>query len=52
MSYLIELQRPGGVPGYLIADGDSCEDALATLHEQLVLAEAEEVMVLAVHTVH
>ena len=52
MSYLIELQTPAGVPGYLITDGGSSEEALASLQEQLEMAEAEEVMVLAVHTVH
>jgi|RhiMethySRZTD1v2_1073278.scaffolds.fasta_scaffold1378102_2 hypothetical protein len=52
MSYLIELQTPAGVPGYLITDGGSCEEVLANVQEQLVMADAEEVMVLAVHTVH
>ena len=52
MSYLIELQTPAGVPGYLITDGDNQEEALANVHAQLGLAEADEVMVLAVHTVH
>jgi hypothetical protein len=52
MSYLIELQMRTGVPGYVIADGDNREEALAHVQEQLRTAEDDEVVVLAVHTVH
>jgi len=53
MSYLIELQTPAGVPGYVIAVGDNRQEALANMHEQLNAAgEEERVVVLAVHTVH
>ena len=52
-SYLIELQTPTGVPGYVIADGDNREEALAQVQKQLDAAgEEERVVVLAVHTVH
>ncbi len=33
MSYLIELQTPAGVPGYVIADGENREEALAHVPE-------------------
>jgi hypothetical protein len=52
MSYLIELQTPAGVPGYVIAKGNNHEEVLANVHEQLGLADEDEVVVLAVHTVH
>ena len=53
MSYLIELQTPAGPAGYVIADGASREEALAVFHEQLGLTnEEEDVVVLAVHTLH
>lgn len=52
MSYLIELQTRAGLPGYVIADGANPEEALAHIHEQLGVAEEEQVVVLAVHTVH
>jgi hypothetical protein len=52
MSYLIEIQTPAGIPAYVIADGDNREQALAHVHEQLDMAEEDEVVVLAVHTVH
>ena len=53
MSYLIELQTPGGVAGYVLADADNCEEALANVQEQLDAAAGDErVVVLAVHTVH
>ena len=52
MSYLIELQMRTGVPGYVIADGDNREEALAHVQEQLDVVDADEVVVLAVHTVH
>ena len=50
MSYLIELQTPAGIPGYVIADGANREEALAHAHEQLGMDE-DEIVVLAVHTV-
>ena len=52
MSYLIELQTSAGVPGYLVADGDNREEALAHVREELDIADEDEVVVLAVHTVH
>ena len=52
MSYLFELQMRAGRPGYVIADGDNREEALARLQEQLRADDADEVVVLAVHTVH
>jgi len=52
MSYLIELQMSAGVPAYVIADGDNREEILAHVHEQLGMDDEEEVVVLAVHTVH
>ena len=52
MSYLIELQMRAGTPGYVIADGDNREEALAHVHQQLGTADEDEVVVLAVHTVH
>jgi hypothetical protein len=52
MSYLIELQMPAGSPGYIIADGDNREDALAHVHEQLGMDDEDEIVVLGVHTVH
>ena len=52
MSYLIELQTPAGTAGYVVAHGASQEEALAQVHEQLDRAVEEEVVVLAVHTVH
>src|SRR5215813_8820959 len=51
MSYLIELQTQGGRPGYVVADGDNREEALAHVHEQLGVDDEEEFVVLAVHTV-
>jgi hypothetical protein len=52
MSYLIELQTPAGIPGYVIADGANREEALAHAHEQLGMDYEDEIVVLAVHTVH
>ena len=52
MSYLIEVETPAGQSGYLLAQGISQEQALERVREQLSVAEAEEVVVLAVHTVH
>jgi hypothetical protein len=52
MSYLIELQMSAGTPAYVIADGDTREEVLAHMHEQLGTADDDEVVVLAVHTVH
>ena len=52
MSYLIELQTPTGPAGYVIADGANREEALAHVHEQLGVGEDDEVVVLAVHTLH
>ena len=52
MSYLIELQSPTGVPGYLIADGANQEEALARAHQQLGMGDENEIVVVAVHTVH
>lgn len=52
MSYLFELQMGAGVPGYMIADGDNREEALARLREQFRAEDEDEVVVLAVHTVH
>jgi hypothetical protein len=52
MSYLIELQTPAGIPGYVIADGANREEALAHVHEQLGMDDEGEIVVLAVHTVH
>ena len=52
MSYLIELRTQAGIPAYVIADGDNQEEVLAHVHEQLGMADEEEVVVLAVHTVH
>jgi hypothetical protein len=52
MCYLFELQMGAGIPGYVIADGESREEALARLQERLSAEVEEEVVVLAVHTVH
>ena len=52
MSYLIELQMQAGVPGYVIATGNNQEEVLAHMREQLGTTDDEEVVVLAVHTVH
>jgi hypothetical protein len=52
MSYLIELQMQTGKPGYVIADGDTQEEVLAHMREQLGTDPDDEVVVLAVHTVH
>ena len=52
MSYLFELQTPAGNPGYMIADGANREEALAQVHQQLDMDDEDEVVVLAVHTVH
>ena len=52
MSYLFELQTHGGVPAYLVAQADTQDEALANLREQLELDDDEEVVVMAVHTVH
>ena len=52
MSYLIELQTPAGTAGYVIADGANREEALAHVQEQLGTGGDDEVVVLAVHTVH
>jgi hypothetical protein len=52
MSYLFELRIGAGVPGYVIANGDDPEKAFAHVHEQLGMDDEQEVVVLAVHTVH
>jgi hypothetical protein len=52
MSYLIELQTPAGLPGYVIADGANREEALTHVHEQLGTDDEDEIVVIAVHTVH
>ena len=52
MSYLFELQSKAGTPGYVIADGDNQEEALARVHEQFSTDDEDDVVVLAVHTVH
>jgi hypothetical protein len=52
MSYLIELQSPTGIPGYLMSDGANREEALAHAHQQLNIAGEDEIVVVAVHTVH
>ena len=53
MSYLIELQTAAGAAGYVLADGDNQEAALAQVQEQLdAVGEDERIVVLAVHTVH
>ena len=52
MSYLFELRTPAGVPGYVIADGENREEALARVQEQFSMNDEDEVVVLAVHTVH
>ena len=52
MSYLFEVRMGAGKPGYVITDGENREEALARLHMQLETNEDEEVVVLAVHTVH
>ena len=52
MSYLIELQTAAGNPGYLVANGDNREEALAQVREHFEMADEDEVFVLAVHTVH
>ena len=52
MSYIIELQMRTGLPGYVVADGDNREEALAHIHEQLGLDDEDEIVVLGVHTVH
>ena len=51
MSYLFELRMPAGIPGYVIADGDNREEALARVQEQFSKDDEGEVVVLAVHTV-
>ena len=52
MSYLFELTTPGGIPGYVITDGDNREEALAQLHELIDKDDQDEIVVLAVHTLH
>ena len=52
MSYLFELRSTAGIPGYVVANGDSQAEALAHLHQQLGVEDAEELVVLAVHSVH
>ena len=52
MSYLIELQTHAGRPTYVIADGKNREEALAHVEQQLAVDDENEVVVLAVHTVH
>ena len=52
MSYLFELKTPAGNPGYVIAEGENREEVLAHLHEQLGVDDEDEVVILAVHTVH
>jgi hypothetical protein len=52
VSYLIELQMRAGLPSYVIAKGDNQEEVLAHMYEQLGMDDEEEVVVLAVHTVH
>jgi hypothetical protein len=52
MSYLFELRTQAGSPAYMVANGDNREEALAQVHEQLGLDEGDEVVVLAVHTMH
>ena len=52
MSYLFELRMRTGIPGYVIADGADREEALAQVHQQLGVDDEDEVVVLAVHTVH
>lgn len=52
MSYLIELQSPTGVPGYMFSDGANREEALAHAHQQLGMHDEDEIVVVAVHTVH
>jgi len=52
MSYLFELRTRAGSPAYMVAEADNREDALAHVHEQLGLDEDEDVVVVAVHTVH
>ena len=52
MSYLIELQTRTGTAAYVLADAENREEALAHIHEQLGAGEDDEVVVLAVHTLH
>ena len=52
MSYMFELQMGRGIPAYVISDGKDCEEAFAHLREQLGTEDEDEVVVLAVHTVH
>ena len=53
MSYLIELQTRAGMASYMIANGENPSEALAQVHERLGMDdEEEEVVVVAVHTVH
>ena len=52
MSYLIELQTHAGRPTYVIAQGENREEALAHVEQQLGTDDENQVVVLAVHTVH
>jgi len=52
MSYLFELQTHGGVPAYVAAQAETQDEALEDIRGQLELDDDEEVIVLAVHTVH
>ena len=52
MSYLFELQTQGGVPTYVVAQADTQDEALADVREALDLDSEEDVIVVAIHTVH
>jgi len=52
MRYVFELQTTTGSPAYAIAHAGTQDEALADIREQLEVDEEDEVIVLAVHTVH
>ena len=52
MRYVFELQTSTSGPVYALAHGDTRDEALADVREELELDGDNEVIVLAVHTVH
>ena len=52
MSYLFELRTQAGAAAYMVASGNNREEALAQIHEQLGMDDEDEIVVVAVHTVH
>ena len=52
MSYLFELRMLAGTSAYVVTDADSREEALAQVRDELATDDEDEVVVVAVHTVH